>query len=110
MQNLIYIRLFRDHGALFVLTFPCPLHHNKASPASPPYQHTLPPCPTNALLLHFSQLTSRFQSSASSGKFAGLTNQKRNSIDATAAARKASFDDQKPATGFIGNMWNRYVH
>jgi len=36
-------------------------------------------------------------------------NQKRNSGDATAATRKASFDDQKPAAGIIGNMWNRYV-
>ncbi|MCJ1243894.1 hypothetical protein MMC30_001091 [Trapelia coarctata] len=51
----------------------------------------------------------RRRSSASSGKFAGLMNQKRNSSDATAAARKSSFDDQKPATGIIGSMWNRYV-
>jgi len=35
--------------------------------------------------------------------------QKRNSLDATAKARRQSFHDMKPATGFVGNMWNRYV-
>ncbi|MCJ1376661.1 hypothetical protein MMC20_007905 [Loxospora ochrophaea] len=45
----------------------------------------------------------------SSGQFAGLVSQKRNSSDVSAAARKASFDDQKPAPGFLGNLWHGYV-
>lgn len=36
-------------------------------------------------------------------------NQKRNSIDAAAAARRASFHDQKPAAGMFGSMWAKYV-
>jgi hypothetical protein len=36
-------------------------------------------------------------------------NQKRNSTDAAAAARRQSFHDQKPQAGIIGKMWNRYV-
>jgi hypothetical protein len=39
--------------------------------------------------------------------FAGLVNQKRNSIDAAAAARRASFHDSKPQAGFMGQMWNK---
>lgn len=49
------------------------------------------------------------QSSASSGKFAGLMNQKRNSDDLSAATRKAAFAEQKPAPGFIGSMWNSFT-
>jgi hypothetical protein len=36
-------------------------------------------------------------------------NQKRNSTDAAAAARRQSFHDQKPQAGILGKMWNRYV-
>jgi hypothetical protein len=36
--------------------------------------------------------------------------QKRNSTDATANARRESFADQKPATGIIGSMWQKYVY
>ncbi|KAI9724460.1 MAG: hypothetical protein M1812_000528 [Candelaria pacifica] len=39
--------------------------------------------------------------------FNGLMNQKRNSTDTAATARRASFADQKPGGGFIGNLWNR---
>ena len=35
-------------------------------------------------------------------------NQKRNSGDAAAAARRQSFNEQKPTVGIIGNMWNKY--
>lgn len=49
------------------------------------------------------------QLSQSSGQFSGLMNQKRNSQDATAQARRASFNEQKPAAGIIGNMWNKLV-
>jgi hypothetical protein len=35
-------------------------------------------------------------------------NQKRNSGDAAAAARRQSFNEQKPAAGIIGSMWNKY--
>jgi len=51
----------------------------------------------------------RRRSSASSGKFAGLMDQKRNSSDATAAARRTSFAEQKPATGIIGGLWNSFT-
>jgi len=44
-----------------------------------------------------------------SGLFSGLMNQKRNSTDAAAAARRESFHDQKPATGFVGNMWHNFT-
>ncbi|KAH7417093.1 hypothetical protein BKA64DRAFT_701880 [Cadophora sp. MPI-SDFR-AT-0126] len=41
--------------------------------------------------------------------FSGLINQKRNSQDATAQARRESFNDMKPATGIIGKMWNNFT-
>ena len=47
------------------------------------------------------------QSSASATKFAGLMNQKRNSSDVTAAARKASFAEQNNKPGLFGSMWQR---
>ncbi|KAI9821610.1 MAG: hypothetical protein M1832_003284 [Thelocarpon impressellum] len=44
------------------------------------------------------------------GRFSGLIMQKRGGADAGgAAARKASFDDQKPPAGFVGQMWNSLV-
>ncbi|KAI9809889.1 MAG: hypothetical protein M1825_000322 [Sarcosagium campestre] len=43
------------------------------------------------------------------GLFSGLVAQKRNSGDASAAARKASFDEMKPAPGVIGSMWNSFT-
>ncbi|KAI4129350.1 MAG: hypothetical protein LQ347_003820 [Umbilicaria vellea] len=49
----------------------------------------------------------RRRSSASAAKFAGLMNQKRNSTDEMAAARKASFAEQAKAPGFVGGLWNR---
>ncbi|KAK2628195.1 hypothetical protein QTJ16_002841 [Diplocarpon rosae] len=39
--------------------------------------------------------------------FSGLINQKRNSIDASARARRESFADVKPAPGVIGKLWNK---
>lgn len=50
---------------------------------------------------------SKSSGGSDAGRFSGLMNQKRNSGDATSAARKASFNDQKPAPGFIGQMWNK---
>ncbi|RFU35218.1 hypothetical protein B7463_g1131, partial [Scytalidium lignicola] len=51
----------------------------------------------------------RTSSTSSSGVlFAGLMNQKRNSTDPAAQARRQSFHDQKPATGMIGNWWNKF--
>ncbi|KAK0126203.1 hypothetical protein ONS95_007817 [Cadophora gregata] len=41
--------------------------------------------------------------------FSGLMNQKRNSQDANAQARRESFNDMKPATGVIGKMWNSFT-
>ncbi|EKD19305.1 hypothetical protein MBM_02542 [Drepanopeziza brunnea f. sp. 'multigermtubi' MB_m1] len=43
-------------------------------------------------------------------KFAGLVNQKRNSSDAGAQARRQSFAEMKPAPGVIGKLWNKYVY
>jgi len=48
--------------------------------------------------------------SNSGGLFSGLMNQKRNSTDAAAAARRQSFHDQKPAVGFIGKMWHNFTN
>jgi len=41
--------------------------------------------------------------------FSGLLNQKRNSNDAAAQARRESFNEQKPAANFIGKMWNNFI-
>ena len=41
--------------------------------------------------------------------FAGLINQKRNSVDGTLQARRASFADQSKPPGFFGGLWHRYV-
>lgn len=46
---------------------------------------------------------------SSVSKFAGLNSQKRNSQDATAAARKASFAEQNKAPGFLGGMWHSWT-
>ena len=65
--------------------------------------------------MHISEgthLTDEQQGSAGSNSgtlFSGLMNQKRNSGDAAAQARRQSFNEQKPASGIIGNMWNKYV-
>ncbi|TQS36748.1 hypothetical protein Golomagni_02791 [Golovinomyces magnicellulatus] len=45
----------------------------------------------------------------STGLFSGLINQKRNSADEAAQARRASFNDMTPPPGFIGRMWNKYL-
>jgi hypothetical protein len=41
--------------------------------------------------------------------FEGLTAQKRKD-DAESVARRQSMSEQRPATGFIGQMWNKYVY
>ncbi|KAH8602944.1 hypothetical protein B0O99DRAFT_679926 [Bisporella sp. PMI_857] len=43
---------------------------------------------------------------SSSSKFSSLMNQKRGSLDDEAKKRRQSFNDQKPATGFVGSIWN----
>lgn len=53
--------------------------------------------------------TQSLKGSQSGGLFSGLMNQKRNSTDAAANARRQSFAEQKPAPGVIGKMWNKYV-
>ncbi|KAL8661466.1 MAG: hypothetical protein Q9202_005585 [Teloschistes flavicans] len=45
--------------------------------------------------------------SSSITKFNGLMNQKRDSTDAAAAARKASFAEQSKAPGVFGGLWQR---
>ncbi|KAL9587388.1 MAG: hypothetical protein Q9212_000315 [Teloschistes hypoglaucus] len=45
--------------------------------------------------------------SSSGMKFNGLMNQKRDSTDAAAAARKASFAEQNKAPGVFGGLWQR---
>lgn len=53
------------------------------------------------------------QSSAASSqgqlKFAALHGQKRTSLDASAAARRASFAEQMQPVGFLGGLWNSLV-
>lgn len=50
------------------------------------------------------------QSSVSSAqKFANLHNQKRNSQDASAAARRASFAEMSKPPGFLGSMWQSWT-
>lgn len=39
--------------------------------------------------------------------FSGLINQKRNSVDEAAQARRASFNNMTPPPGFFGRMWNK---
>ncbi|KAI9848748.1 MAG: hypothetical protein M1837_006835 [Sclerophora amabilis] len=51
----------------------------------------------------------RRSSASGQGLFSGLMNQKRNSLDATATARKASFTEQQPKPGFLGSIWNNYT-
>ncbi|KAL9012434.1 MAG: hypothetical protein Q9173_002804 [Seirophora scorigena] len=48
--------------------------------------------------------------SSSTTKYAGLMAQKRNSSDAAATARKASFAEQTKAPGFLGGLWNKFDH
>ncbi|KAI1005102.1 hypothetical protein K3495_g3117 [Podosphaera aphanis] len=45
----------------------------------------------------------------SSGLFSSLMDQKRNSSDAAAQARRASFHDMKPTPGFLGKMWQSFT-
>ncbi|CZR50640.1 uncharacterized protein PAC_00514 [Phialocephala subalpina] len=47
--------------------------------------------------------------SSSSGMFSGLMNQKRNSTDAAANARRQSFNEMQPTTGFVGKMWHNFT-
>ena len=56
-------------------------------------------------------MLARLQSSGGSdaGRFSGLIDLKRNSQDASAAARKASFHEQRPQPGFLGQIWHKYV-
>ncbi|KAI9818121.1 MAG: hypothetical protein M1827_000746 [Pycnora praestabilis] len=51
----------------------------------------------------------RRSSGSGAAKFSGLMNQKRNSSDVSATARKASFAEQKPASGFVGQIWNNFT-
>ncbi|KAG7002139.1 hypothetical protein G7Y79_00028g061600 [Physcia stellaris] len=51
----------------------------------------------------------RRSSGSSPAKFASLMNQKRNSSDATATARKASFAEQSNKPGVIGSMWQSFT-
>jgi len=55
-------------------------------------------------------IAGRRRSSDVSGKFSGLHNMKRNSQDAGAAERKASWADQAPGTGgILSGMWNNFT-
>jgi len=46
---------------------------------------------------------------ASHALFEGLTAMKRRD-DPASVARRQSMSDQKPKSGFIGSMWNNWVH
>ncbi|KAM7195116.1 hypothetical protein V8F20_007666 [Naviculisporaceae sp. PSN 640] len=43
------------------------------------------------------------------GLFEGLTAQKRGT-DPASIARRQSMNEQRPKSGFIGQMWNNWVH
>ncbi|KAK0655760.1 hypothetical protein B0T16DRAFT_451395 [Cercophora newfieldiana] len=43
------------------------------------------------------------------GLFEGLQNQKRRD-DPASIARRQSMNEQRPKSGFIGQMWNNWVH
>ena len=45
----------------------------------------------------------------SSGLFEGLHAQKRGN-DPASVARRQSMNEQRPAAGFIGTMWNNFVY
>ncbi|OIW35329.1 hypothetical protein CONLIGDRAFT_627390 [Coniochaeta ligniaria NRRL 30616] len=45
----------------------------------------------------------------SSGLFANLEAQKRGD-DPVSMARRQSMNDTKPQAGFLGKMWNNFVH
>lgn len=47
--------------------------------------------------------------SSASDKFAGLNAYKRSSQDDSAAAKKASWAEQKPGQGILGGMWNSFT-
>lgn len=49
------------------------------------------------------------QRRASHGLFEGLTAQKRKD-DPASVARRQSLSEQRPKVGFIGTMWNNWVH
>ncbi|KAK2769032.1 conidiation-specific protein-8 [Colletotrichum kahawae] len=53
-----------------------------------------------------SPTTGRRRSSGSGTLFQGLMDQKRHE---GTAARRQSMTDSKPAPGFIGQMWQKYV-
>ncbi|KAI9810579.1 MAG: hypothetical protein M1826_003501 [Phylliscum demangeonii] len=53
--------------------------------------------------------TSTPANKSSAGLFSGLMSQKRNSTDATAEQRRASFTDQRPPPGFLGQMWQNFT-
>lgn len=46
---------------------------------------------------------------ASHGLFEGLTAQKRRD-DPESIARRQSMSEQRPKSGFIGQMWNNWIH
>ncbi|KAL8922908.1 MAG: hypothetical protein Q9208_004870 [Pyrenodesmia sp. 3 TL-2023] len=52
------------------------------------------------------EAATRRRSSSGAQKYNGLMNQKRNSTDVAAAARKASFAEQNKAPGFFGGLWH----
>ena len=66
-------------------------------------------CSTFELTVFSPQASTSSQEPKSPTRFAGLMNQKRNSTDASVAARRASWDDQRPTPGFLGGLWNKYT-
>ncbi|KAI6249610.1 hypothetical protein HI914_01914 [Erysiphe necator] len=53
--------------------------------------------------------TNRTRRGSSNVLFAGLINQKRNSVDEAFQARRASFNNMTPPPGFFGRIWNNYT-
>jgi len=94
------------HGALSIpLRAFTEQHRNLPAMASP-----VPPTQSRANDVAGPTAPKRRTSSSSSGSlFSGLINQKRNSDDPAAMARRQSFHDQKPATGMLGNWWHNWT-
>ena len=46
---------------------------------------------------------------SSAGQYAGLTQYKRTSQDASAAERKAAWSEQKATGGVLGSMWHNFT-
>jgi len=82
---------------------------DNAARADNPPAKAEPASPTAAATANAKGIAGRRRSS-DTGKFAGLNGYKRNSQDADATARKASWAEQKPGQGgILSGMWESFT-